>query len=162
MEARRAAGGGGLGAPELALPLVTPDFTLTDTAGDQVSLADFRGEPVVLYFNEGAGCQSCFYQMVDIEQHADEFTAAGVTVLPVAGLNVLDILRHKNLALTKDAVERITARFKKNAKAPEVEAKPEKKKRAENNNNKQGNEKKQRGGGGGEKRRGGGNDDNPR
>jgi large subunit ribosomal protein L4 len=52
----------------------------------------------------------------------------GVTVLPVEGLNVLDILKHKNLALTKDAVERITARFKKNAPAPE--AKPEAKKRA--------------------------------
>jgi hypothetical protein len=51
----------------------------------------------------------------------------GVTVLPVAGLNVLDILRHKNLALTKDAVERITARFKKNAPAP---AEPAPKKRA--------------------------------
>ena len=49
----------------------------------------------------------------------------GVTVLPVAGLNVLDILKHKNLALTKDAVERITARFKKNAPAP-VEAAPKK------------------------------------
>lgn len=60
-----------------------PAFTLTDTAGDQVSLADFRGGPVVLYFNEGAGCQSCFYQMADIEQHADEFAAAGVTVLPI-------------------------------------------------------------------------------
>ena len=52
----------------------------------------------------------------------------GVTVLPVEGLNVLDILKHKNLALTKDAVERITARFKKNAPAPD--AKPEPKKRA--------------------------------
>lgn len=60
-----------------------PPFTLTDTAGGQVSLADFRGGPVVLYFNEGAGCQSCFYQMVDIEQHAAEFAAAGVTVLPI-------------------------------------------------------------------------------
>jgi large subunit ribosomal protein L4 len=48
----------------------------------------------------------------------------GVTVLPVAGLNVLDILRHKNLALTKDAVERVTARFKKNGPAPAAEAPP--------------------------------------
>ena len=49
----------------------------------------------------------------------------GVTVLPVEGLNVLDILKHKNVALTKDAVERITARFKKNAPAP-AEAAPKK------------------------------------
>jgi len=50
----------------------------------------------------------------------------GVTVLPVAGLNVLDILKHKNLAITKDAVERITARFKKNAPAAPAEAAPKK------------------------------------
>jgi large subunit ribosomal protein L4 len=52
----------------------------------------------------------------------------GVTVLPVAGLNVLDILRHKNLALTKDAVERITARFRKHAPEPEEEPPAAKKK----------------------------------
>jgi peroxiredoxin len=60
-----------------------PDFTLTDTSGGTVRLADYRGGNVVLYFNEGAGCQSCFYQMVDIEQHAAEFAAADVTVLPI-------------------------------------------------------------------------------
>jgi peroxiredoxin len=60
-----------------------PSFTLTSTDGEQVSLADYRGRNVVLYFNEGAGCQSCFYQMVDIEQHAGEFAEAGVTVLPI-------------------------------------------------------------------------------
>lgn len=35
----------------------------------------------------------------------------GVTVLPVAGLNVYDVLRHKNLALTKDAVDQVVARL---------------------------------------------------
>ena len=60
-----------------------PDFTLTDTSGHPVHLADYRGHPVVLYFSEGAGCQSCLYQMVAIEQHAADFTAAGVTVLPI-------------------------------------------------------------------------------
>lgn len=35
----------------------------------------------------------------------------GVTVLPVEGLNVYDVLRHKNLALAKDAIGAITARL---------------------------------------------------
>ena len=35
----------------------------------------------------------------------------GVTVLPVDGLNVYDILRHKNVAITKDAVDGIVARL---------------------------------------------------
>jgi peroxiredoxin len=60
-----------------------PDFTLTDTGGGTVRLADLRGRNVVLYFNEGAGCQSCLLQMVDIERNADRFAAANVTVLPI-------------------------------------------------------------------------------
>jgi peroxiredoxin len=60
-----------------------PDFTLTDTNGSTVRLADYRGRNVVLYFNEGAGCQSCLYQMVDIENKAGRFADANVTVLPI-------------------------------------------------------------------------------
>jgi len=69
-----------------------PDFTLTDTSGHQVHLADYRGHPVVLYFNEGAGCQSCLYQMAAIEQRAADFTAAGVTVLPIV-MNTAEQIR---------------------------------------------------------------------
>jgi large subunit ribosomal protein L4 len=35
----------------------------------------------------------------------------GVTVLPAAGLNVYDILRHSNLVMTQAAVERVTKRL---------------------------------------------------
>ena len=35
----------------------------------------------------------------------------GVKVLPVAGLNVYDILDHKNLALTSSAVDAVVARL---------------------------------------------------
>lgn len=35
----------------------------------------------------------------------------GVTVLPVEGLNVYDVLKHKNLALTKDAIAGVVARL---------------------------------------------------
>jgi hypothetical protein len=47
-----------------------PDFTLTDTSGHPVHLAGYRGHTVVLYFSEGAGCQSCLYQMAAIEARA--------------------------------------------------------------------------------------------
>lgn len=59
-----------------------PAFSLLDTNGDTVSLADFRGSPVVLYFNEGAGCESCIYQMKAIEGDP-EFTKQGIVVLPI-------------------------------------------------------------------------------
>ncbi|HEX7104495.1 MAG TPA: peroxiredoxin family protein [Acidothermaceae bacterium] len=62
---------------------VAPDFTLTDTAGQQVHLAAYRGHTVVLYFSEGAGCGSCLQQMSAIEKDRAAFDRAGVTVLPI-------------------------------------------------------------------------------
>ena len=61
---------------------VAPDFTLTDTSGARVSLAALRGKNVLLYFSEGAGCQSCLVQMAQIEKDPG-FAAAGLTVLPI-------------------------------------------------------------------------------
>jgi peroxiredoxin len=60
-----------------------PDFTLTDTAGHRVHLADYRGHTVVLYFSEGAGCGACIQQMTAIEKQRDAFDQAGITVLPI-------------------------------------------------------------------------------
>ena len=60
-----------------------PDFTLSDTAGGTVSLDQFRGRNVVLYFNEGAGCQSCLVQMAEIEKNAALFEGLDITFLPI-------------------------------------------------------------------------------
>ena len=57
-------------------------FTLPMSDGSTVSLADFAGKPVVLYFNEGAGCDSCLMQMAEIEKEPG-FDEAGITVLPI-------------------------------------------------------------------------------
>ncbi|MDP2775092.1 MAG: peroxiredoxin family protein, partial [Nocardioides sp.] len=74
-----------------------PDFTLTDTAGVTHTLADHRGENVVLYFSEGAGCQSCIVQMGELEKKAAELTKANVTILPIV-MNTRDqILRDTEL-----------------------------------------------------------------
>jgi len=59
-----------------------PDFTLATTAGTQVTLSSLRGDPVILYFNEGAGCGSCTAQMAAIEDDT-RFAEAGITVLPI-------------------------------------------------------------------------------
>ncbi len=62
---------------------VATPFTLATTAGRQVSLADYRGRNVLLFFSEGAGCGSCLQQMRSIEKNAAAFADAGVTVLPI-------------------------------------------------------------------------------
>ncbi|MBB1482333.1 peroxiredoxin family protein [Tessaracoccus sp. MC1865] len=59
-----------------------PDFTLTTTTGESVTLSELRPSPVILYFNEGAGCGSCTMQMAEIEKHAG-FAEAGIKVLPI-------------------------------------------------------------------------------
>jgi peroxiredoxin len=60
-----------------------PDFTLTDTSGTRHTLAGHRGENVLLYFSEGAGCQSCLVQMGEIERKGEAFAAEDITVLPI-------------------------------------------------------------------------------
>ena len=64
-------------------PKLAPTFTLTDTTGASVDLAAMRGRNVILYFSEGAGCQSCLLQMAQIENKQAEFDAANITVLPI-------------------------------------------------------------------------------
>ena len=60
-----------------------PAFTLASTAGGTVSLGEFRGKDVLLYFSEGVGCDACFYQMLDLEQNAGKLSANGMTVVPI-------------------------------------------------------------------------------
>jgi peroxiredoxin len=62
---------------------LAPDFTLTNTEGKTVSLAQYRGRNVVLYFSEGAGCQSCLVQMAELEKEASRLQKLDVTVLPI-------------------------------------------------------------------------------
>ncbi len=68
-------GGVGLGRP-------APPFTLESTDGSEVSLGDFRGRNVLLYFNEGAGCDACFYQTAVLVR-SQALRASGVTLIPI-------------------------------------------------------------------------------
>jgi peroxiredoxin len=81
---------GGRGTRGGTLSGAAPDFAMPSTDGRTVSLEDFRGTNVLLYFSEGAGCDPCFYQMQEIERHAADFASAGITVVPVVA-NPLDM-----------------------------------------------------------------------
>jgi peroxiredoxin len=74
------AGGSGFkhvaGAPGAGT--AAPAFTLTSGTGGQVSLTDFRGRNVLLYFQEGLSCQPCWDQIKDLEQNNAALRAAGV------------------------------------------------------------------------------------
>ncbi len=57
---------------------VAPMFTLTSGTGEQVSLTDFRGRNVLLYFQEGLSCPPCWDQIKDLEQNQAALKTAGV------------------------------------------------------------------------------------
>jgi peroxiredoxin len=70
-----------------------PAFSLTDTSGRRVSLSQYRGRNVVLYFSEGAGCQSCLVQLAEIEKRSSRLDELDVTVLPIVMNSRDQILR---------------------------------------------------------------------
>jgi len=68
-----------------------PDFTLPDQDGELVSLSDFRGKTVVLYWYPKANTPGCTTQACGIRDRAAEYEAAGVTVLGVSPDTVSEV-----------------------------------------------------------------------
>ena len=68
----------------LAAGDAAPDFTLTDSYGKQVSLSDFRGRSVVVYFYPAAGTPGCTKQACDFRDSRADLAAAGTTVLGIS------------------------------------------------------------------------------
>ena len=61
-----------------------PDFTVTTDAGESVSLSDFRGKPVVLYFYPKDDTPGCTAQACGIRDAYGEFERAGAVVLGIS------------------------------------------------------------------------------
>lgn len=72
-----------------------PAFTLPSTTGGAVSLSGLRGKTVLLYFQEGIGCEGCWTQLKDIQANMDQFRALGVSAVVTVTTNPLDALRQK-------------------------------------------------------------------
>jgi thioredoxin-dependent peroxiredoxin len=61
-----------------------PDFTLPDADGTQVSLADFRGRKVVVYFYPAAMTPGCTKQACDFRDNLGELADAGFAVVGIS------------------------------------------------------------------------------
>ncbi|MBS3939739.1 MAG: thioredoxin-dependent thiol peroxidase [Actinobacteria bacterium] len=61
-----------------------PDFTLPDQDGNPVSLSDFGGRPVVVYFYPKDDTPGCTTQACDIRDQWGEFEAAGAAVVGIS------------------------------------------------------------------------------
>jgi peroxiredoxin Q/BCP len=85
-----------------------PDFTLPDQDGREVSLTDFAGRTVVLYFYPKADTPGCTTQACGIRDRASEYDAAGATVIgvspdPVAAIKKFHSGQSLNFTLLGDA-----------------------------------------------------------
>ncbi|AUS81524.1 thioredoxin-dependent thiol peroxidase [Actinoalloteichus sp. AHMU CJ021] len=63
---------------------VAPDFTLTSADGDQVSLSDYRGQRVLVYFYPAAGTPGCTKQACDFRDNLAELSEAGLSVIGIS------------------------------------------------------------------------------
>ena len=76
-----------------------PDFTLPDQHGQKVSLSDFRGQPVVVYFYPKDDTPGCTTQACGIRDQWDEFREAGAAVI---GISPDDVDSHERFVAKHD------------------------------------------------------------
>ena len=63
---------------------VAPDFTLPSDKGDSISLSDFRGRKVIVYFYPAAMTPGCTTQACDFTDSLASLGAAGYEVLGIS------------------------------------------------------------------------------
>lgn len=68
----------------MKLGSLAPAFTLLSGSGDAVSLKDFRGKKVVLYFYPADDTQTCTEEACSFRDHWKEITSRGAIVLGIS------------------------------------------------------------------------------
>lgn len=76
---------------ELAPGVEAPDFTLPRDGGGSISLSEFRGRPVVLFFYPKDDTQACTVEAKDFTAAKPDFDAAGVELI---GLSPDPVKKH--------------------------------------------------------------------
>ena len=61
-----------------------PEFTLPDANGSDVSLSDYRGQRVIVYFYPKASTPGCTTQACDFRDNLAAFTTEGFAVLGIS------------------------------------------------------------------------------
>ena len=69
-------------------PPAAPGFSLPDQNQKPISLASYRGKPVVLVFYLGAGCLHCTEQLTAMADRYSDFEKAGLPILAISTDNV--------------------------------------------------------------------------
>lgn len=61
-----------------------PDFTLTDDSGTQISLADYAGRKVLVYFYPRANTPGCTTEACDFRDSLEQLNSLGIDVLGIS------------------------------------------------------------------------------
>ncbi|WP_165219378.1 thioredoxin-dependent thiol peroxidase [Affinirhizobium pseudoryzae] len=69
---------------EIAIGTPAPGFTLPRDGGGTVSLSDFAGKPVVVYFYPKDDTSGCTTEAIDFTSLTDLFAGAGATVIGIS------------------------------------------------------------------------------
>jgi peroxiredoxin Q/BCP len=93
-----------------------PDLTLPDQDGREVSLADFAGKTLVLYFYPRADTPGCTAQACGVRDRAAEYEAAGAVVVgvspdPVEAIRKFHHGQSLNFTLLADADHAVSERY---------------------------------------------------
>jgi peroxiredoxin Q/BCP len=73
-----------------------PDFTLPDADGTPVSLKDFRGRRVIVYFYPAAMTAGCTKQACDFRDSLAQLGGAGITVIGISPDPVAKLARFRD------------------------------------------------------------------
>ena len=76
-----------------------PAFTATDQDGNTISLSDFRGQKVALYFYPKDDTPGCTAQACNLRDHREELTAQNIQVI---GVSADSEASHKQFAVKYD------------------------------------------------------------
>lgn len=69
---------------QLSIGDTAPAFTLPDSDGNKVSLSDFRGQHVIVYFYPAAGTPGCTTEACDFRDNLAELNNAGYQILGIS------------------------------------------------------------------------------
>jgi peroxiredoxin len=72
-----------------------PALRLQGTDGRSFDLASLHGKTVLLFFQEGVSCESCWTQIKDMEVHWQQFQALGIDQMVTITTDPLNALQQK-------------------------------------------------------------------
>ena len=90
----------------LAVGDQVPEFTLSDQNGESVSLSDFRGRRVFVWFYPKASTPGCTKEGCSLRDHHAEFASQDVEII---GISMDSVRRQKNFATKQGFPYRLLA-----------------------------------------------------